>query len=914
MRKNILTISICGVLVASSIYFYFYLYNFKDYKDNYTIKAIPTDASVILQIDNPAELSNTIINKINYSEDLKEFNWYSRFYHSICEMDSSKTFSLNEISKFRNRQLTISLHKEGKENVISLFLLKLKNKAEQNSIENFLTQDSNPIGRITKRKYNSNTIYTLIDNTNKNEYYLAIYNGITIISKSSILVEKSLRQLETEYSFLKNTTFNKLYKTAGNNSDINVFVNFKNLPEAIKPLFIDNFKEKLSVLSKFGEWGEFDINLNRNVININGFIHPSKENNDYNLLFDGIDASSTQIAKVIPDNSNLFISYNFEDEEDLKQNFTKFLNKTNTYNQYLSQYTKTYHNLPINESENIIFDLLDNEFALVFNPSNPNDINDGQYLILKTNSKSKTLKALTRFNNKVDFEPIYNYKLDNKTNFPIYDGHSLKIFEYVFYNFFSISPTKYFTFYDNYLIFSNSVSSLKSFIYANVLKKTIYNNKYYQRFSENFSYKENVFVFCDFSKFQDIFPEVSNFNLFNPDKEQKQNLSKFYGVGLQGSKANDLMYINTSIEYLPVREKEPQTVWQSRLDSTIISKPSLVENHYTKEKEIIVQDKSNIIYLIANNGKVLWEKKLDSPILSEIFQIDYYRNSKLQYLFNTKNKIFLIDRNGNAVDNYPINLANQATNGIALFDYDNNRNYRIFVACNNQQTYAFDKSGKIITGWKFNKTEGKVSKPIQHFRIANKDYIVLSDNKRNYILNRKGKNRINIKGDFISNPNSIFYSQVTDHPFIVNTDLKGNIIEINLNNGKTTKLLKNDVGDHYFTVSNITQNKNDEYIILTKDNLTLYSNSGKKIFKTGFSGEIVPVADLYQFTSSNKKIGVFDSLNNKIYLINNDGSLYKNFPLKGKSRFSIGFLSSTSNHFNLIVGGDNNYLYNYSIE
>jgi hypothetical protein len=45
---------------------------------------------------------------------------------------------------------------------------------------------------------------------------------------------------------------------------------------------------------------------------------------------------------------------------------------------------------------------------------------------------------------------------------------------------------------------------------------------------------------------------------------------------------------------------------------------------------------------------------LDGRILSEIFQLDYYRNGKLQYLFNTENKLWVIDRNGNPVEKFPI--------------------------------------------------------------------------------------------------------------------------------------------------------------------------------------------------------------------------------------------------------------------
>ncbi len=147
-------------------------------------------------------------------------------------------------------------------------------------------------------------------------------------------------------------------------------------------------------------------------------------------------------------------------------------------------------------------------------------------------------------------------------------------------------------------------------------------------------------------------------------------LSKFYAGGLQITTTGSLLYTNLYANYLPTRENEPHTIWQSLLDSTVINKPALVKNHYTNEKELMVQDAKFNLYLINNSGRLLWKKPLDGKILGTIQQIDYYKNSKLQYIFNTKNKIYLLDRNGNNVDKYPVSLPVKATNGIAVMDYE----------------------------------------------------------------------------------------------------------------------------------------------------------------------------------------------------------------------------------------------------
>jgi hypothetical protein len=64
------------------------------------------------------------------------------------------------------------------------------------------------------------------------------------------------------------------------------------------------------------------------------------------------------------------------------------------------------------------------------------------------------------------------------------------------------------------------------------------------------------------------------------------------------------------------------------------------------------------------------ETALEGPIMGSVQQLDFYKNGKLQYLFNTAEKIHLIDRNGNYVERYPIALRSPATSPLALFDYE----------------------------------------------------------------------------------------------------------------------------------------------------------------------------------------------------------------------------------------------------
>ena len=96
--------------------------------------------------------------------------------------------------------------------------------------------------------------------------------------------------------------------------------------------------------------------------------------------------------------------------------------------------------------------------------------------------------------------------------------------------------------------------------------------------------------------------------------------------------------------------------------------------------------------------------------------------------------------------------------------------------------------------------------------------------------------------------------------------------------------------------------------------LEIISQQKKNISNFVFQAPITMRPVVYKFSDNVYKIGVVDNTNSKVYVINGNGTLHKGFPLKGKSLFTIGFLYKHSNTFNLIIGGEENFLYNYEIK
>jgi hypothetical protein len=327
----------------------------------------------------------------------------------------------------------------------------------------------------------------------------------------------------------------------------------------------------------------------------------------------------------------------------------------------------------------------------------------------------------------------------------------------------------------------------------------------------------------------------------------------------------------------------------------------------------LVQDKKNILYHINNAGLILWKKPLDGQILGTIEQVDFYKNKKLQFVFNTRQMIYIIDRNGNYVDKYPLKLASPATNQITIFDYEKNMDYRFFIACEDRSIVVFNKNGNRQTGWKFKSTEGLVTLPIVYTRSGDKDFLIVTDDIRHYILDRKGNERVKLNDDFQQAKNIPLYLTFSSNKKVtfVTCSSDGSIAKITLPDGGVKKSAnRSDANQFSFRPLN-TEEK--YYLFSDKNSLCMVDSSLKMVWDKSFVNGIFPAIDIYQFSSSDFKIGVIDK-DNFIHLYNSDGSEYKGFPLRGTSRYSIGFLNSEKTDFNLIVGGTNNFLFNYSVK
>jgi hypothetical protein len=507
---------------------------------------------------------------------------------------------------------------------------------------------------------------------------------------------------------------------------------------------------------------------------------------------------------------------------------------------------------------------------------------------------------------------------DRETRMTVYHFPFAGIPRYLFGKFMGDHPYRYVMITDNYILWGNSVKAVSRFLRFNILQQTLSHDPAFREFSDGMASRSNLFYFLKL-------PGAGHFieQNFSPafaasfDQYKKASINIRY-IGYEAIAQNGMIYNNIFFHYKEKREERAVTVWESLLDTLFDYKPQLVVNHRTGQKEIFLQDLDNRLYLINASGRILWKLPVREPVLGQAYQIDFYRNGKLQLLFNTRHFLYLIDRNGNFVERFPVSLRSAASGPMALFDYERSRNYRIFIPGEDKRVYVYDKKGNVVPGWKIPKCESPVRGPVKHFTYSGRDYIVFTDTMNLYILDRKGNVRVRVPENIVRPLHQdIFlapYPGESVPSFVLNT-VDGEVCFVSLR-GKVRRLRFSGIPDDaWFRYVDLNGDGRREFLFLYDDRLQVMTAPGKEYFTYPFKGSVSRYAPvIYTFSERDKKAGVTDATQSNIYLVNNNGKLYEGFPMKGRTQFTIGRLGARAGHFNLIVGGDDNFLYNYSVK
>jgi hypothetical protein len=928
MKRNLILVVFIILAVAAG-YFYFADKSNPFLKDTSIYKAIPVSAPFFFELNSIRSIpfDNSFIN------ELEKAGIGNKWFSFLHEADSLIEFKDDLPKNLRNNSFLLAYGTAGRNELVPMVITNCGSVNRENALAKFIETIYSPeIYNYSARDYGKHQITEITDKNNREILFFSFADELLLASPRAIIIEQAIRQLSS--NGIQNNPYFLEVNRSTTSQNVSLFINHNWINSFFSVVLNRNTIEKTdefgtatrlqhaSKAEKFREfaaWSEFGFKFNDGQLVLNGTSAADDSLHHFMSVFDDQQPVRSGAEDFLPYNTSFFCSFSISDKSSFFEKLEEFFMHSPAYYHREERMKRFDRGFRANVRK-VFQDMVKDEVIVATTTIPVDPSNKTTLFILPTQSRSATEEQLHNLmvkyaaRTETELSSLYSgFSTDNETQYRIYRFPYPSFPGLWMGSPFELTEARFVTIYDNLLVFSNTEQGLQEYLLNMVRGSTLARDNSYKRFRPGRLSRTNIHVFVDVNKTFSLRNTIFEESLLKQIEEKEESLRRFGMINWQIQRNKDSYLNSLAIDFQPEMDENAQTTWQSQIGSDIATKPLLVINHNDKANlEIIFQDVQHNLHLLSGSGRVRWSIPLSGPVLSEIKQVDYYKNGRLQYLFNTKEKLYLIDRNGNNVEHFPVTLKSPATNGVNVFDYHNNRDYRYFVAGEDKRIYAYDGDGKNVTGWKFGQTESTVITPVQHFRIDSKDYIVFKDNSKIYIQDRQGETRISVSEQFNNSKNPLVLN-LNGTPKIVATDKSGMVYYLYFDGKVEKKKTARFSENHFFTADDLDGNEIPDFIFVDGNEVTVMDENGKKIFSQKLDSPIVHQPNIYTFAADLKKVGITDATSNRIYLFNPDGKLHQGFPLYGNSEFTIGKLSDSSTGLNLLVGSEGGKLYNYTL-
>ncbi|MBR6878334.1 MAG: hypothetical protein IKM95_02995 [Bacteroidales bacterium] len=467
---------------------------------------------------------------------------------------------------------------------------------------------------------------------------------------------------------------------------------------------------------------------------------------------------------------------------------------------------------------------------------------------------------------------------------------------------------------DQYLVITTTVTALKDIIACYRSGRTLDLNENFKTFQQRMLESCNITLFVTGKGNQPLVNSLAGGAVSRYLDAHPKLLDDFQALSLQLASSKDLVYANLSLMQNATTQDESIVRWKVNLDAPLNGKPYIVDDGRNDNRCVIAFDRQNVMYMINSEGKILWQKNLEEAPISEVFAIDKDNNGQLQLLFNTAHTMQLIDRDGANVEGFPVRFPFEASNGMAVIDYDNSKSYRILVCGTDRLVYNYDLDGEEVEGWNHHRAEDLVRQPVQHIVAADKDYLIVSDVSGGVrILDRQGRIRIPLSSEMQKSPKADIYANLTNRSkgLFLTSDKDGKLLYVTPDGVLNRTDFGNYSDKHFFLYEDFNGDKDPDFIYLDQKELHIFDRFKTELFAYQFDTEITAKPVFFNITRNKRLLGIVSEKNREIYLIDRKGKMIVNSGLVGETPFAVGSLHNNQ-EINLVTGVGN-ALYNYVI-
>jgi hypothetical protein len=873
-------------------------------------EAVPADAFFIVETNDFPELLTSITDPAGIMTGLSGMEWAAALVRSASAIDSV-TGARDVRELISSRRMIISFHMEGQGRTAPLAVMGTGASFTARRLAALCGEAG---ATVTDRRDLGGTKTLTVSfgrGGSQTPVFFAITSGIMIISSSESLLKAALDNRSAGADIRQQQGFAPVVSAAGKEAD-NIFILFRNLPGFLKS-FVG--AGEIAPVSSVAIAGGGDITTAEEGLFISGFLSTAGAGNGADRLRDVVPAECGA-HELLPHN-------------------------TLSYSTVMRRATLTGETASDPASINAT------DLALILSPFTAAEVTEA---IIPVSEKNESV-WLFRMNDPQSAETVLLQRLTARyRSAGIRESYFIAssgtegngeetIYRMPFNGVASMlagtdkkkTGDGWVTFARSYMLFSGSPEALVTVLKDSRNDNTLINDPGFREMEKTMPTKSAFLFYSSGTALRSL---LSGY--LTPAAAatiSDRALAGISGIGVSLTPSNAMIYTSLSVRYNAGREQAGlpaaaggmtagasggsdtsalKLLWKVKLDAGPSVRPFFFTNHNTGATEIFVQDRNNNIYLISPSGKILWKASIREQIRGDIYMMDYYRNGKLQLLFAGREWLHLVDRNGNYVDKFPVRMKVPASNTLSLFDYENNKDYRLFIAGDDRRIYAYDRSGSPVRGWNIFTTRGKVTDPVTFFRVRGKDYLFVSDDQAVYVLDRTGNIRVAHQEPLVKAPGSAVRLTEGEEPAIIFSAPSGETIKLLFDGTVIKDSLGGFTPAFHTDFDDIDGDNMTDRLSLDKTSLRAWDASGREMWTCSFGSDGLEGPFIMPVGSGERTTAVYETGKGMLHLVGKNGAPVSGFPRAAGPWFNIGRVTSKST-WNLLVNEDDVYLCNYEL-
>jgi hypothetical protein len=823
------------------------------------LQLIPRSASLVYEVQDPFKVYKQLAATELWS-GLEEIEQINQAFRAIQLSDSLLNLNNRTKGSLRSLKTIASIHVTGNESA-GLMLYLPTGAAAVSTLEAVVAEITEKQVQRQTRLYDDYTIGEIIAGTTSLSYIL--YDKYIVFSTYGFLIEDVVRNINNNLDDGFFVNHANLYTVPKLGDDVgNLYLNGAQLT----PLANTLLPPKANKRQQSAESGYLDFSVTASKLFLSGFFYDAS-GQGFVSLFKNQEAGRPESVNLVSENAAEVMVLNVSDLQAWYLAWRKNFALGQEFTQTLLPFIKGDIALPTFYTNN-----------------DPND----KLLIARLADKEGVVNLLNR-----KAEEIASAKNDT-VYFEQYADLKIGLIEEEEYLGKMLGPpfsgfdNTYFTVYENFLVLAPSVQRIKTWL------NDIENDLIWSRSVEKSDFiaanlNETSFALVYTNPWawrilRDTFNEASK-EWWTTNEEK---LKQFGLVSFQFANLDNRYYAEIKVEYNPQQVYAAQQEFADELLTQFAGKlsvkPKLVRNHNNNEWEVFIQDSAAFISLLDDQGELLWTDSLTGNITTEIYQLDFYKNRKLQYLFGADSTIHIVDRNGVAIENYPKSISGISIKDLYLLDYDKSRNYRFLVSDFTGNLYMLNQEGEPLAGWDPLAVNSEISDQVYHVRVRGNDRIVIGlKNGMVELRNRRGEIQDGFPFDLefnLDNPLHFKTGSTFANSRFTAISSEGIVVEFDLNGREYAREQVDEPSSSARFSMAIDKARND--LVFYKQDLnrlTLINKEGQQIFEKDYDTDNALDLQYYYLGVDKRLYIVRDKVNGRLFLYNKTGNLVNENPL-----------------------------------